>query len=122
MSRTEAAGKKRKRWSCTNRECSWRQKPNTHKPGDSLCPYCASGLKKNWVQEKEGRINWSAANEDLQAKGIVLRGGAPDEAPKAYKRLTDVLASQGETITVTETLHPIGVAMAGPDVNDPFKD
>jgi tRNA-splicing ligase RtcB len=39
-----------------------------------------------------------------------------------YKRLPDVLAAHGETIRVKHTLHPLGVAMAGRDVRDPYKD
>jgi tRNA-splicing ligase RtcB (3'-phosphate/5'-hydroxy nucleic acid ligase) len=33
-----------------------------------------------------------------------------------------VLAAHADTIRVTHRLTPIGVAMAGPDVHDPFKD
>jgi tRNA-splicing ligase RtcB (3'-phosphate/5'-hydroxy nucleic acid ligase) len=51
-----------------------------------------------------------------------LRGAAADEAPPAYKRLDSVLQAQGNTIQVIRRLHPIGVAMAGPDIFDPFKD
>lgn len=41
----------------------------------------------------------------------------------AYKRLTEVLAEHGDqTIRVTHTLRPLGVAMAGADTFDPFKD
>jgi tRNA-splicing ligase RtcB len=39
-----------------------------------------------------------------------------------YKRLPDVLAAHGDTIRVTRTLRPLGVAMAGRDVVDPYKD
>ncbi len=38
-----------------------------------------------------------------------------------YKRLPDVLPAQGETIRVKHTLRPLGVAMAGRDVYDPYK-
>lgn len=54
--------------------------------------------------------------------GVELRGGDVDEAPQVYKRLPEVLASQGSTIKVEHRLTPIGVAMAGADVFDPFKD
>jgi hypothetical protein len=59
---------------------------------------------------------------DLAEKQIELRGGAADEAPLAYKRLPEVLAAQGDTIRILHTLRPIGVAMAGADTFDPFKD
>ncbi|HEX6021517.1 MAG TPA: RtcB family protein, partial [Solirubrobacter sp.] len=60
--------------------------------------------------------------EELKAKGIVLRGGAADEAPAAYKRLDEVLAAHGDTIEIVHRLQPLGVAMAGPDTFDPYKD
>lgn len=123
MSRTAAAGKKRKRWSCNNRDCDWLQPPRTHKPEDGACPACGHPkLTKRWVQETAGAIDWSATTADLEAKGIELRGAAADEAPGAYKRLDSVLAAHGDTIRVLRTLRPVGVAMAGPDIHDLYKD
>ena len=61
-------------------------------------------------------------NDWLLGKGVLLRGGDVDEAPQAYRRLPDVLAAQGATIKVVETLTPIVVVMAGHDVRDPYKD
>jgi tRNA-splicing ligase RtcB (3'-phosphate/5'-hydroxy nucleic acid ligase) len=60
--------------------------------------------------------------EALSARGIELRGGAADEAPDAYKRLDEVLADHGDSIRVLHRLTPIGVAMAGADTFDPYKD
>lgn len=123
MSRTEAAGKTRKRWACNNRDCDWTQGPGEHKPQDGNCPKCGHDkLGKRMVQLKAGRIDFAAAQADLVAKGIELRGGAADEAPGAYKRLDEVLAAHGDTINVLHRLTPIGVAMAGSDTFDPFKD
>ena len=45
-----------------------------------------------------------------------------DEAPQCYKRLNEVLAAQGKTIRVLHTLTPVGVAMAGANEFDPYKD
>ena len=42
--------------------------------------------------------------------------------PAAYKRLADVLAHHEGTVRVLHTLRPIGVAMAGADTFDPYKD
>ena len=121
MSRSEAAGKQRKRWRCNTRDCDWVQPPKTHKP--DACPECGStNLRKRWVQERAGRIDWQATLDDLKQKGIVLRGGAADEAPLAYKRIEEVLAAQGDTINIKKVLIPIGVAMAGPETSDPYKD
>jgi tRNA-splicing ligase RtcB len=58
----------------------------------------------------------------MKDKNIVLRGGDLDEAPQAYRRLPDVLAAHAGTIRVLHTLHPLGVAMAGRDIVDPYKD
>lgn len=54
--------------------------------------------------------------------GITLRGAGVDESPFVYRRLADVLAQHSDVIDVVRTLRPIGVAMAGEDVFDPFKD
>lgn len=58
----------------------------------------------------------------LEKRGIVLRGGDVDEAPQAYRRLSDVLAAHAGTVRVLHVLRPLGVAMAGPDIADPYKD
>lgn len=111
MSRTAAAGKRKKRWVCGNRECDWVQPPNTHKPDDGNCPACGNqNLSKNWIQLADGQIDWKA--ERAAMGDIELRGGAVDEAPGAYKRLPEVLDAMGDTITILKTLTPIGVAMA----------
>lgn len=123
MSRTQAAGKSRKRWACCNRDCDWTQGKGQHRPEDGNCPTCGHPkLQKRMVQLTPGEIDFDATLDDLTAKGIELRGGAADEAPGAYKRLDEVLAAQGDTIRVLHRLEPIGVAMAGRDTFDPFKD
>jgi tRNA-splicing ligase RtcB (3'-phosphate/5'-hydroxy nucleic acid ligase) len=123
MSRTAAAGKKKKRWSCCNRDCQWVQPPRTHKPDEGRCPVCGHDkLTKRWVQETEGAIDWERATQEMANRGIELRGAAADEAPGAYKRLDAVLDAHVGTIRVLHRLRPIGVAMAGPDIYDPFKD
>jgi tRNA-splicing ligase RtcB len=58
----------------------------------------------------------------VEGKGVILRGGGLDEAPHAYRRLPDVLAAQGDTIEVLETLRPLIVVMAGAHELDPYKD
>ncbi len=45
-----------------------------------------------------------------------------DEAPQAYRRLPEVLEAHAETIQILHVLKPIGVAMAGRDIRDPYKD
>jgi tRNA-splicing ligase RtcB len=122
MSRSRAAGRvrRRKRWACRNRDC-----PRVFETSDARCPeHPGAGLGKVWVEEqlKPGVVDWPAVQARLREQGIVLVGGGADEAPEVYKRLPDVLAAHGDTIRVKHTLRPLGVAMAGHDVHDPYKD
>lgn len=73
-------------------------------------------------QIKPGVVDWPAVQARLRERGIVLVGGGPDEAPEVYKRLPDVLTAHAGSIRVKHTLHPLGVAMAGSDVHDPYQD
>lgn len=121
MSRTEAAGKQKKRWSCCNRDCDWVQPPRTHKP--DACPDCGHGkLSKRMVQIRPGKVDWDAERANVADLGVELRGAGADEAAPAYKRLDAVLDAHGDTIRILHHLRPIGVAMAGPETFDPFKD
>jgi tRNA-splicing ligase RtcB len=69
-----------------------------------------------------GVVDWPAVQARLREQGIVLVGGGADEAPEVYKRLPDVLGAHAGSIRVKHTLRPLGVAMAGRDVRDPYKD
>lgn len=73
-------------------------------------------------QRQPGLVRHDEMMKWIHDKGIVLRGGDLDEAPQAYRRLTDVLRAHEGTIKILHTLRPIGVAMAGRDIEDPFKD
>lgn len=87
--------------------------------------------KTKWMKGKDGRkrpvivskgaVDFDAVKERLKNK-VELRGAGADEAPEAYKNLGEVLGHQGETIEVLHRLHPIGVAMAGEETYDPYKD
>jgi len=121
MSRTQAAGRirRRKRWACTNRDCKRVFESETS------CPdHPDAGVKKAWVAEQvtPGVVDWRAVQAGLRDRGIVLVGGGADEAPEVYKRLPDVLSAHADSIRVKHTLRPLGVAMAGRDVFDPYKD
>jgi tRNA-splicing ligase RtcB (3'-phosphate/5'-hydroxy nucleic acid ligase) len=120
MSRSQAAGRvrRRKRFVCRNRDCD-------RLTDGGPCPeHPDAGVMKTWVTEqvKPGAVDWPAVQERLRAEGIVLVGGGADEAPEVYKRLPEVLAAHEGTIRVKHTLRPLGVAMAGRDVRDPYKD
>lgn len=83
--------------------------------------------KMKWVKGKPTRISaglvdWPAVQSRMAAQGIELRGGGADEAPEVYKRLDEVLSYHGDTVRVLHRLRPIGVAMAGAEVHDPYKD
>jgi tRNA-splicing ligase RtcB (3'-phosphate/5'-hydroxy nucleic acid ligase) len=52
----------------------------------------------------------------------MLVGCGADEAPEVYKRLPDVLAAYAGSVRVKHRLRPPGVAMAGRDVYDPYRD
>jgi len=122
MSRSRAAGRvrRRKRWACGNRDCGRLfESPEAH------CPvHPKARTYKVWVEEqiKPGKVDWPAVQARLRKQGIVLVGGGADEAPEVYKRLPNVLAAHAGSIRVTHTLRPLGVAMAGRDVYDPYKD
>jgi len=125
MSRTQAAGRvrRRKRWACRNRDCERVFEAGESKP--AACPdHPDAGLMKVWVQEriKAGLVDWPAVQARLREQGIVLIGGGADEAPEAYKRLPEVLDAHAGSIAVKHTLRPLGVAMAGREVFDPYKD
>ena len=79
---------------------------------------------KRWVDEqvKPGLVDWPAVQGRLIEQCIVLVGGGADEAPEAYKRLPEVLAAHAGSVRVKHTLRPLGVAIAGRDVHDPYKD
>lgn len=93
MSRTQAAGKKR-----------WDKK------------------SKGFVRKSEGEVSRSMMDAWVREAGVELRGAGTDESPHCYKRLPEVLAAHADTVRIVHTLTPIGVAMAGDDEFDPYKD
>lgn len=83
--------------------------------------------KKRWKNGKvqylsKGLVDWTAWKKRMKNKSIALRGGGADEAPECYKKLQEVLGYHEGTIEVVHRLRPIGVAMAAPDLFDPYKD
>ena len=71
---------------------------------------------------KDGLVRHDEMMKWIADKNVVLRGGDLDEAPQAYRRLPDVLAAHADTIRILHRLTPLGVAMAGRDIVDPYKD
>jgi tRNA-splicing ligase RtcB len=74
------------------------------------------------VTIRPGKVDWNAVRDKIALKGIELRGGGADEAPEVYKKLDAVLSHHDGTVKVLHKLKPIGVAMAGIDEYDPYKD
>jgi tRNA-splicing ligase RtcB len=132
MSRTQAAGRvrRRKRWVCSHRDCDrvFDHAGSGSTAGATNGPTCpdhpTARLRKVWTAEQvsPGLVDWPAVQARLRQQGIVVIGGGADEAPEVYKRLPEVLAAHGDTIRVKHTLRPLGVAMAGREVHDPYKD
>ncbi len=91
-----------------------------------------SAGKRRWMKNRDGTrspgiiskgiIDYDEVKKKMARRKIELRGGDADEAPECYKRLSEVLSAQGETIKILFRLHPLGVAMAGPEIYDPYKD
>jgi tRNA-splicing ligase RtcB len=125
MSRTQAAGRMRMAsvYACTVRDCDYAVPANDY-TGSGRCPIHDAKLKKMRarIQVKPGAVDWLAVQRRLREQGIALVGGGADEAPEVYKRLPEVLAAHGSTIRIKHRLKPLGVAMAGGDVVDPYRD
>jgi tRNA-splicing ligase RtcB len=95
-----------------------------HGAGRVLGRKQATGVtdRKTGELKREGLIKPEMMREWLTNSNVVLRGGGVDESPHCYKRLPEVLAAHGSTIRVLHTLTPLGVAMAGANEFDPYKD
>jgi len=125
MSRSQAAGRVKRRtvYECSNRDCDFAVPAKQYK--GERCPRHPDAKMRKLRREevvRPGLVDWDAVRERLRANGIFLVGGGADEAPEVYKRLPEVLAAHGDSVRVKHTLRPLGVAMAGRDVHDPYKD
>lgn len=83
--------------------------------------------KRIWKKGKktkitEGKISHEMMMDWVNKAGVELRGAGTDESPHCYKRLNEVLEYHKNTVEIVHTLKPIGVAMAGNDEYDPYKD
>ncbi len=83
----------------------------------------AAGKRTKWGAPRTGgKVTEEMMRDWVGSAGVELRGGGTDESPHVYKRLPEVLGFHGDSIRVLHTLRPIGVAMAGEDTVDPYKD
>lgn len=97
-----------------------------HGAGRVLSRTQAAG-KKRWRRGKAksgqpGLISRKMMLDWVQTAGVELRGAGTDESPHCYKRLPEVLQHHKGSIRVLHTLTPVGVAMAGENEYDPFRD
>ena len=90
-----------------------------HGAGRVMSRTRAKGNKKKGV---EGEVTRKQMEKWVQKSRVELRGADVDEAPQCYKRLNEVIAHHIGTIKVIHQLFPVGVAMAGKEVFDPYKD
>lgn len=79
-------------------------------------------VNKQGVVVREPKVTQTMMDEWVAKAHVELRGAGVDESPHCYKRLPEVLAEHEGTIRILHTLTPVGVAMAGKDTYDPFKD
>jgi tRNA-splicing ligase RtcB len=78
--------------------------------------------RKTGEVKRTGRVTQQMMDGWLMRANVELRGAGLDESPDCYKRLPDVLAEHGDSIKILHTLTPVGVAMAGANEHDPYKD
>jgi tRNA-splicing ligase RtcB (3'-phosphate/5'-hydroxy nucleic acid ligase) len=78
--------------------------------------------KGRQIQIAEGEISRKMMMDWVNKQGVELRGAGTDESPHCYKRLPEVLAYHEGTVRVLHRLKPLGVAMAGAEEVDPYKD
>ncbi|MGN6813384.1 MAG: RtcB family protein [Thermomicrobiales bacterium] len=87
--------------------------------------------KRRWPKDQGRRVQKVVAPGEvsrtmmldwLKREGVVLRGAGTDESPHVYRRLPEVLSQHSGSVRVLHTLRPLGVAMAGEDEFDPYKD
>lgn len=108
----------RHEWRCLAPVCSRYNAPQDASKG-GRCSACYRPLEKVTTRPPVNFRDWQ---HRIKAQGIELRGAGADETPECYKVLSDVLAYHGDTIRVLNRLKPLGVAMAGKETHDPYRD
>jgi tRNA-splicing ligase RtcB len=78
--------------------------------------------RKTGEVKRAGKVTREMLRDWITPLGVELRGAGVDESPHCYKRLPEVLEQHAGSIRVLHTLTPLGVAMAGENEFDPYKD
>jgi tRNA-splicing ligase RtcB (3'-phosphate/5'-hydroxy nucleic acid ligase) len=87
--------------------------------------HAQSNGTKVWLEPNPGRpgkVTPEMMREWVTRQGVELRGAGLDESPHCYKRLPEVLAHHADSVRILHTLTPVGVAMAGANEFDPYRD
>jgi len=105
-----------------NPEAKYSLYSTVHGAGRVMGRMEAKGKMKNGVIIRAGKVTEAMMAGWLSRANVELRGGGLDESPDCYKRLPDVLREHAGSIRILNTLTPVGVAMAGKDEFDPYKD
>lgn len=92
-----------------------------HGAGRVLSRTQAAGKRRKGKREG-GQVSRQMMEKWVKEAGVTLRGAGTDESPHCYKRLPGVLKSHEGTVKILHTLRPIGVAMAGENELDPYRD
>jgi tRNA-splicing ligase RtcB len=82
----------------------------------------AKGKMKNGICVRQPRVTTAMMYSWLGKYNVELRGAGVDESPDCYKRLNNVLTEHAGTVKILHRLTPVGVAMAGKEEHDPYKD
>lgn len=95
-----------------------------HGAGRSMGRAQAKGKKNRKTGEiiRPGLVSQDDMDAWIKRFDVELRGAGVDESPHCYKRIEQVLFAHRETTKVVHRLKPIGVAMAGENEHDPYKD
>lgn len=78
--------------------------------------------RKTGEVKRVGKVTQAMMDDWLKKADVELRGAGLDESPDCYKRLPEVLAEHGDSIKILHVLTPVGVAMAGENEHDPYRD
>jgi tRNA-splicing ligase RtcB len=95
-----------------------------HGAGRAMGRREAAGVidRKTGEVKRAGKVTPEMMRIWIDKSGIELRGAGLDESPDCYKRLDEVLDTVSDSIRILHHLTPVGVAMAGANEFDPYKD
>ena len=95
-----------------------------HGAGRVLGRRDATGVvdRKTGEVKRPAKVTREMMNAKIAEANVELRGAGVDESPHCYKRLNEVLAAHESSVKILHTLTPVGVAMAGANEFDPYKD